>query len=164
MNKEPQSFYTVRFSDCDLFGHLNNARYLDYFLNAREDHLKDNYQLDLATYYTKGIGWVVGSHEINYLKPAKYNEQVCVKSSLIKANDQYLLVELQMMNVEQTELKAVMWTRFIPINVRTGKRENHPVEFMEFARSIELENAFADANFRERILALIKEKRKVVEN
>ena len=164
MNKEPQSFYTIRFSDCDLFGHLNNARYLDYFLNAREDHLKDNYQLDLATYYTKGIGWVVGSHEINYLKPAKYNEQVCIKSSLIKANDQYLLVELQMMNVEQTELKAVMWTRFIPINVRTGKRENHPVEFMEFARSIELENAFADANFRERILALIKEKRKVIEN
>ena len=91
MNKEPQSIYTVRFSDCDLFGHLNNARYLDYFLNAREDHLKSYYQLDLATYYLKGIGWLVGSHEINYLKPAKYNEEVTIKSSLIKANDQYLL-------------------------------------------------------------------------
>ncbi|MES2650703.1 MAG: acyl-CoA thioesterase [Bacteroidota bacterium] len=164
MNKEPQSFYTVRFSDCDLFAHLNNARYLDYFLNAREDHLKDNYQLDLATYYTQGIGWVVGSHEINYLKPAKYNEQVCIKSSLIKANDQFLLVELQMMNAEQTELKAVMWTRFIPINVRTGKRENHPTDFMDFAKSIELENTFADSSIKERILSLIKEKRKAVEN
>ena len=159
MNKQPQSNYTIRFSDCDLFGHLNNARYLDYFLNAREDHLKDHYQLDLATYYQQGIGWVVGSHEINYLKPAKYNENVTIRSSLIKANDQYLLVELQMMNAEQTEIKALMWTRFIPISVKTGKREDHPSDFMEFARSIELENTFAERSIKERILALLKDKR-----
>ena len=30
----------TRFSDCDPFGHLNNARYIDYFINAREDHLR----------------------------------------------------------------------------------------------------------------------------
>ncbi len=161
MNKEPQSTYTVRFSDCDLFGHLNNARYLDYFLNAREDHLRDHYQLDLATYYKQGIGWVVGSHEINYLKPAKYNEQVVIKSSLIKANDQYLLVELQMLNNEETEVKALMWTRFIPISVKTGRRENHPSDFMEFANSIELENTFAEGSIKERILHLIREKRGV---
>lgn len=159
MNKEPQSIYTVRFSDCDLFGHLNNARYIDYFLNAREDHLKDYYQFDLTTYYLQGIGWVVGSHEINYLKPAKYNEKIAIKSSLIKANDQYLFVELLMMNAEQTEIKAVMWTRFIPVSVKTGKRENHPSAFMEFARSIELENTFADASFKERIMALLKDMR-----
>ena len=162
MNKEPQSIYTVRFSDCDLFGHLNNARYLDYFLNAREDHLKSYYQLDLATYYLKGIGWLVGSHEINYLKPAKYNEEVTIKSSLIKANDQYLLVEMQMTNVEETALKAVIWTRFIPVNVKTGKRENHPNDFMEFAKGIELENKFADASFKDRVLALMKDRRNVV--
>lgn len=156
MNKEPQSNYIVRFSDCDLFGHLNNARYLDYFLNAREDHLKDNYQLDLATYYTQGIGWVVGSHEINYLKPVKYNEKVTIKSTLVQADDYHLMVEMQMMNVEQTQLKAIIWTRFVPVNVKTGKRESHPSDFMEFARSIELENNFSDLTIRERILMLLK--------
>ena len=30
---------TVRFQDCDPFGHLNNARYIDYFLNARQDQI-----------------------------------------------------------------------------------------------------------------------------
>jgi len=159
MNKEPQSFYAIRFSDCDLFGHLNNARYLDYFLNAREDHLKAEYKMDLTTYYQKGIGWVVGSHEINYLKPAKYNEKVSIQSSLIKANDHYLLVELKMTNVEQTEIKAIMWTRFIPVNVKTGKRESHPSDFMEFAKSIELENSFAEANFRDRVLMVLKERK-----
>ncbi len=159
MNKEPQSFHTIRFSDCDLFGHLNNARYLDYFLNAREDHLRDHYQMDLSTYYQQGIGWVVGSHEINYLKPAKYNEPICIKSSLIKASEQYLLVELQMLDAAQSAVKAIMWTRFIPINVKTGKRENHPQSFMEFAKGIELANTFADATFKERILMLLKDRR-----
>ena len=162
MNKEPHYIYTVRFSDCDLFGHVNNARYLDYFLNAREDHLKSYYQLDLATYYSQGIGWVVASHEINYLKPAKYNEEVSIKSSLIKADDQYLLVEMQMTNVEQSALKAVIWSRFIPVNVKTGKRESHTNDFMEFAKGIELENMYADASFKDRVLVLTKERRNVV--
>jgi len=36
-NKILQSTYQVRFQDSDPFRHLNNARYLDYFVNARED-------------------------------------------------------------------------------------------------------------------------------
>jgi acyl-CoA thioesterase FadM len=48
MELTPKSFYTIRFGDCDLFGHLNNARYLDYFINAREEHLKERYQVQLA--------------------------------------------------------------------------------------------------------------------
>jgi acyl-CoA thioester hydrolase len=159
MNKEPQSFYTIRFSDCDLFGHLNNARYLDYFLNAREDHLKDHYQMELSTYYKQGISWLVGSHEINYLRPAQYNEKVIIQTSLIKASDQYLLVELQMLNAEQNEIKAIMWTRFIPVNVKTGRRENHPAAFMEFAKSIELENTFYEEGLKSRMVALLKEKK-----
>ena len=45
--KEPTSSVIIRFQDCDPFGHLNNARYLDYFINAREDHLAEYYDLDI---------------------------------------------------------------------------------------------------------------------
>lgn len=156
MNKTPKSVYTIRFSDCDLFAHLNNARYLDYFLNAREDHLKTNYQLNLTDFYKKGISWLVGSHEINYLKPALYNEEVVISSALIKASVHYLLVELQMRNLEETEIKAVMWTRFIPVNVKTGKREDHDADFMDFAKSILLANDFVDQGLKNRLLMLLK--------
>jgi acyl-CoA thioester hydrolase len=155
MNKHPNSSYIVRFGDCDLFGHLNNARYIDYFLNAREDHLRDHYQLNLSTYYKLGVSWLVGSHEINYLRPALYNEQIVISSALISAGDQSLLVELQMMNVEQTQLKAVMWTRFIPVNVQTGKKSNHPVDFMDFAKSIEVPNSFVETGLKQRVVDLI---------
>ncbi|HKP96885.1 MAG TPA: thioesterase family protein [Fibrobacteria bacterium] len=45
--RETESIVTVRFQDCDPFGHLNNARYIDYFTNAREDQLIRYYDFDI---------------------------------------------------------------------------------------------------------------------
>ena len=41
----------IRFQDCDPYSHLNNGRYLDYFMNAREDQVwaavpRDRVQVD----------------------------------------------------------------------------------------------------------------------
>jgi acyl-CoA thioester hydrolase len=60
----------VRFSDCDPLNHLNNARYFDYFMNAREDHLLKGAGFSLyEAAQERGVGWVVGSHHIAYLGP-----------------------------------------------------------------------------------------------
>ena len=132
MNQHLASFYTIRFGDCDPFRHLNNARYVDYFMNAREDHLRDNYQMYLADYYKQGVGWVVLQHDINYLRPAILNEKVCILSGLLAAGPEHLLLEMLMLDEKQTQLKALMHTRFIPINLATGKRQAHLPEFMQF--------------------------------
>ncbi|HYE55535.1 MAG TPA: acyl-CoA thioesterase [Chitinophagaceae bacterium] len=126
-----QSFYTIRFSDCDPFGHLNNARYIDYMLNAREDHLREHLQLGLDSFYKQGIGWVVTGHEILYIRPANYNERVCIQSDLIEAGDSNLLVEMRMLDETGSTLKAIMWSKFTCVNIKTGKRENHTPGFME---------------------------------
>src|SRR6476660_1013929 len=136
METTPHSHYTIRFSDCDPFGHLNNARYIDYFLNAREDHLKTAYQMDLKSFYNQGLTWFVGGHEIAYLKPADYNELVMISSSLIETTPDSLLVEMIMTNSQQSHIKAVMHTRFIPVGLKSGKRENHPQDFLSFAQSV----------------------------
>lgn len=137
MEKNPRSFYRVRFSDCDPLGHLNNARYVDYFLNAREDHLKDHYDLDLKDFYAKGVSWVVSSHEIIYKRPALYNESVCISSSLIRLFPDSLLVEMLMTDKQEKTIHAIMWTSFVHVNVRTGKKENHAADFMDFAMQVE---------------------------
>lgn len=133
---ELKSFYTVRFSDCDPFQHLNNARYLDYMINAREDHLKEFHGIDLAEYAKKGLGWVVSAHEINYLKPARYNEGICLHSRLLEASDSHLLVEVRMMDMKESHNKAILWTKFTPIDLTTGKRTTHPEAFMDFALGV----------------------------
>ncbi|MEO5591659.1 MAG: acyl-CoA thioesterase [Chitinophagaceae bacterium] len=136
MEKLLQSFYTVRFSDCDPFGHLNNARYIDYFLNAREDHLRDYYQMKLSDFAKRGIGWVVANHEIYYMRPALYNEKISIQSAAIELGDAHLLVEMLMQDEGRQYNKAIMWSRFTCINLKTGKRENHPDDFMEFAKQV----------------------------
>jgi acyl-CoA thioester hydrolase len=136
MNLSPHSFYLVRFTDCDPFGHLNNSRYLDYFLNAREDHLKSAYDMDLNHFYQQGLGWVVGGHEIKYLKPALYNEKICIRSTLLDVSENHLTVEMLMSNEKETHFKAILWTNFIPVDIKTGKKRSHSPEFMQFLDSV----------------------------
>ena len=39
LEKTIESKVKIRFPDCDPFNHLNNSKYIDYIINAREDHL-----------------------------------------------------------------------------------------------------------------------------
>lgn len=149
-----QSFYCIRFNDCDPFGHLNNARYIDYLLNAREDHLKKYYRVDLREFALKGIGWVVSNHEIQYIRPANYNENVCIQSDLLELGDSHLLVEMLMFDEAVENLKAILWTKFTCINIKSGKRENHSADFMDFARQIPVSGADSKNGLKARIDSL----------
>ena len=135
MTTRLSSCYTVRFNDCDPLGHLNNARYIDYFLNAREDHLKEYYQIDLRQFAAKGVSWVVTAHEILYIRPVVYNDRVTIQSETIEVGESHLLVEMLLFDESAENLKAIMWTRFTHISLKTGKRELHSEEFMDFART-----------------------------
>jgi YbgC/YbaW family acyl-CoA thioester hydrolase len=131
MEKFLQSVYTVRFSDCDPLGHLNNSKYIDYFLNAREDHLKEHYDIDLKVWAQQGQAFVVSAHEIRYLRSATYNESVSIQSALIGWGDSSLLVEMCMFGPDR-QLKAILWSNFTRIHPATGKRMVHPPEFQPF--------------------------------
>ena len=137
IDKTPSSVSKIRFSDCDMFGHLNNSRYLDYLQDAREDHLKHSHGFDVQKYYQNDLGWVVGNHEISYLKPAVYNEMVKIQSTLLLVENDHLVYESIMMNEQETHLKTIMRTKMIPINIKTGKRVEHQSDFMEWAKTLE---------------------------
>jgi len=150
-----KTFYTVRFSDCDPMGHLNNARYIDYMLNAREDHLKQAYQINLVEYHKQGIAWVVRRHDIQYVRPAFYNEVVCIESRLIELSESHVLVEMLMFDEQQTTLKAILWTNFTSVDVKTGRRKEHPATFMEFASGVKVDDVNIPAGVTERIKLLM---------
>ena len=72
--KRPESRVLIRFPDCDPFNHLNNSRYLDYFINAREDHLYLHYQFNPYEYAKeKLLAWVVTQNQISYLRSCHGN-------------------------------------------------------------------------------------------
>lgn len=120
LEKTLRSKTKIRFQDCDPFNHLNNSRYLDYYMNAREDQLKDNYDLDIFDIArTERIGWVVTSNQLAYFSSANTMETVCIHSSLIQFSEKSLLVEMTMWDETETKLKSLLWAKFVHVDLKT---------------------------------------------
>ncbi len=149
-----QSEAIVRFQDCDPFNHLNNARYIDYFLNAREDQLLKHYGLDIYGHaMTTGAGWVVGRNQIAYFKPAKLMEQVVIETQLIRFGNRDITVEMRMLDAEKTQIKAFMWANFIHFRVASGKSEVHSEQLMNMFG--EVHAPMEATTFDERFMQLV---------
>lgn len=157
INKHPSSVHKIRFSDCDMFGHLNNSRYLDYLIDAREDHLKEAYDFNFETHYKNNFGWVFRGHEIVYLRPALFNERVVIQSALFHVDQESLGVETQMLDQHRRHLKAVMHSTLIPINLQTGRKEQHSPELMEWASSLVDADIAQQGSLQQRIQGLVSE-------
>lgn len=158
MEKRPTTLFSkakIRFQDCDPFNHLNNAAYLNYFMNAREDQLIEFYDIDIYKMARKeGKSWVVGTSQIAYLRPAVLMEEVLIESNLLKFSNSTLTVELRMYNAKKTELKAVMWSQFVHYNLLEQKKAVHSQGFMELFKEVAIPPE--EATFEDRILTFRK--------
>lgn len=159
-----QSTYQVRFQDSDPFRHLNNARYLDYFVNAREDQFEANFGIktgELA--FKENLGWVVTTNQISYLVPANVNEDILIESQVLDFGNKHLFIEMKMWDLDKTHLKALNWVNLVHFDIKTGRPKNHTEEFMDIFSSIHtpIENS-QDFNLRTAYFSkLNKEKRNV---
>jgi thioesterase III len=132
MNKLLTSSVKIRFQDCDPFNHLNNARYIDYMINAREDHLIEYYKLDVfEVARTTGRGWVVASNQVAYISPAFTMETVLMESQLISYAPKSLQVEIKMWNEAHTKLKALLWVKFIHVDIAAQKAVEHAAPYLQ---------------------------------
>lgn len=139
MEKVLKTKRKVRFQDCDPFNHLNNSKYLEYFINTREDQIAEHYDLDIFKFSKEtGLSWVVASNQISYIKPAFTMETVVIDSQLIQFTNNVLLVEMKMWNENETELKAILWIKFIQYNILTKKAANHSEDLMKLFQSVVL--------------------------
>ena len=138
LEKIIESKVKIRFPDCDPFNHLNNSRYLDYFMNTREDQLLEYYDFDLHKLArNEGISWVVAQNQIAYLVPATLRETVVIETHLINKGDKHLELEALMWNENKSVLKAVLWSKFVHFDLKTQKSRVHSPELMNFFNQIE---------------------------
>ncbi len=129
----------IRFQDCDPFNHLNNGRYVDYYINAREDQLLENYNIDLFKIIKEELlGWVVSNNQVAYLKPVFTMEEVVIESQLISYAPKHLRVEMRMWNKDKTILKSIAWFGFVAFNLRKNSATTHTEEFMNLFEQVVL--------------------------
>ena len=132
MIKEIATTVKIRFSDCDPIGHLNNVKYLEYMLNAREDHVEEFYGFTYEQYLKKtGCTWIAIQNEIAYLKEVKANTKVIISSKTIEITDRVSKVEILMKDENEKEVFAVLWITVIYFNMKTRRSEALPAETKE---------------------------------
>ena len=73
----------VRTYECDSYGHVNNANYLNYLEFARYELLK-TVGFDYPAMIEAGYGIYVARVEIDYKKPAVADDELLIKSRSIK--------------------------------------------------------------------------------
>lgn len=118
----PTTKHRIAFKDCDLFGMLYNTRFLDYVLDARNEHLIDYHNVDFVKYhYEGGRTFVVAGHQVSYFEPGRAHEQVLVSTGIIFADNHQMVLEGAMTSLDGKRLKFHQWTRLKVLDPATGK-------------------------------------------
>ena len=142
----------IRFQDCDPYAHLNNGRYLDYFMNAREDQLWKAYDFNIYEYSrTTGLGWVVTQNQIAYLRPALLMEEVTMESQLMESKSKFAQVEMRMYDADR-KLKSLLWAQFVHVDIQLGKSVAHSEELQQLFDRVCI--PVEEKDFNERLKAL----------
>ncbi|MDU0369695.1 acyl-CoA thioesterase [Hymenobacter endophyticus] len=157
--RTPETLHRIRFQECDMLGHLNNARYLDYFLNAREEHALQHYAFNIGALSREaGATWVITKHQLAYLRPANHGEQVRIRTQIIHFDNSNLVVEMLMLSEDGLRLKALLWSEMAFVKVPGGTRTEHSDALMDLLEQLDVEEVDYDPDgFDERVKRLRKE-------
>ncbi len=153
---ETESRTIIRFQDCDPLQHLNNAKYFDYYFNAREDQVAKLYDFNPGQLFRElRTSWVVYQHQIAYVRPAQVSEWVRITSRLIYYNEDTTVTEYFMTDDGKTHLKNVLWVTSKYISVATGKRISHDPTVMQYlAATLHPHVDYPAVTFNDRIRAI----------
>jgi acyl-CoA thioester hydrolase len=161
--RTPETQHRIHFQDCDMLGHLNNARYVDYFLNAREDHVAEHYALNMGELaQAQKAAWVITKHHLSYLKPARQGVTVRIISQLIHFDNSNLVVEMQMRSADGHRLLALLWSEMAFVQLPAGTRLDHADALMDMLEEVDVPGIDYDPDgFDERVKTVRQELKKL---
>jgi acyl-CoA thioester hydrolase len=119
----------------DAYGHVNNARYLTLFEEARTELIarvaRDRYGLkNLLT------GIVVGRHEIDYLRPIDYQpDPVRIEVWMEEVKNASFTVGYELFDHDGGAVVARARTRMVPYDLAAGRLRRLAPEEKEFLSS-----------------------------
>ncbi|MFO7654932.1 MAG: thioesterase family protein [Candidatus Krumholzibacteriia bacterium] len=109
----------VRGYHLDLYGHVNNARYLEFFEEARWAWLEQH--LDVQAFQNQGLGFVAVRIAVNYRRPAALGEVLAVSSQLKHLGGRSGVVEQFVHRRDGGELVADAEMTFVVLDLAQGK-------------------------------------------
>lgn len=109
----------VRGYHLDVYGHVNNARYLEFLEEARWDLLEKI--LDLKAWQTKGLSFFVVNITINYRRPVTMGHVLEIRTQLERFGNKSASLSQDVYLKNENILVADAKITFVIANSRTGR-------------------------------------------
>lgn len=121
----------VTADDIDIMGHTNNVVYLKWLEEVAWGHSK-SLGLGWDVYEKLNRGLVARRHELDYLGATFEGDQLILATWIIE-NDGKIGVQRAYQVLRQSDQKVVLRgrTRWVCIDIKSGKPKRMPVEFIE---------------------------------
>ncbi len=117
----------VRPEDIDLLGHVNNLVYLKWMQSAAVAH-SDTQGWPTERYQSLCAGWVVRSHQIEYLQPAFADHGIIVRTWVADMKKISSLRRYQILRDRDGAVLATGATNWAFIDFATGRLMRIPTE------------------------------------
>jgi len=109
----------VRGYHIDLYGHVNNARYLEFLEEARWAMLDES--LDRLHWHSAGYGLSVVNITINYNYPASMDDELEILSSVSKIGNKSIVFNQQIFLLPDSVPVADALVTFVIVDQKTGR-------------------------------------------
>jgi len=109
----------VRGYHCDFYGHVNNARFLEFLEEARWAYLEDS--LDLAAWKRKNLGILVAALTINYRRPAPVDTVLEIRSVVGELGAKTGVIHQEVVNQATGKRVADADVTFAVVDTLTGR-------------------------------------------
>lgn len=104
----------VRGYHADFYGHVNNARYLEFFEEDRWARLES--KIDLRKWAARGLGFLIVNINVNYRKAVVVGETVLVATDIEKINTKSAVLKQEIVFKETKEVAADALITFVVID------------------------------------------------
>lgn len=119
----------VRYGETDQMGYVYYGNYAQYFEMGRVEWLR-NLGVSYKRMEDSGIMLPVLKLNINYLNPAKYDDLLTLKTTLLKKPTVRIEFDFKLYN-EQKELLSEGYTSLVFINMKKNKPTRAPKYILE---------------------------------
>lgn len=125
----------IRFSDIDVYLHVNNGVFFNYFEHARALYLCQSYQWDFLT-----LGAVVANIDMDFLQPIHLQDVVQAYVRCISIGNSSFLLEQALLGKKEGGNEVVFATArttMVTIDLKTMKSRSIPEEYAVKIRKLE---------------------------
>lgn len=104
----------VRGYHADFYGHVNNARYLEFFEEDRWARLESH--IDLMKWAARGLGFLVVNINVNYRKAVQVGQVVAVTTAIEQINHKSAVLKQEIKFKGSDEVAADALITFVIID------------------------------------------------